>query len=148
MSQQDLDELREKVNELREKVEDLDVDFAGIRRLIKERLAPDQIAKLEELMEEAARFEPLLRRLEQLPQLREDTVNELTAKEFLDRPFRRYFGPALPSGIDVNQAVYGTFEYLNSSLEQLKQMCEERSLSTSGDEKELAVRLWLNEKSV
>ena len=144
MSQQDLDELREKVNELREKVEDLDVDFAGIRRLIKERLAPDQIAKLEELMEEAARFEPLLRRLEQLPQLRERTV-----KEHLDRVLRRYFGPVLPPGINVDDAVRVTIEYdLNYSLEQLKQMCEERSLSTSGDEKELAVRLWLNEKSV
>jgi len=144
MSQEDLEELREEVNELREKVEDLIVEFANIRRLVKERLAPDQIAKLEELMEEAARFQPLLRRLEQLPQLREDTV-----KEHIDRLLRRHLGPALPPGINVDDAVRVVIEYdRNYSLEQLKQMCKERALSTSGDKKELALRLWLNEKSV
>ena len=141
MSQQDINKLKSTVNELREKFEDLVVDFAGIRRLINERPAPDQVAKLEGLIEKATKLEPLLNRLTQFPQ-----VPEPTPRESLQKLLDRYFPQGIPPGIDIDNLLNITMDYDERYLfEELKQKCRDMGLPLSGDKKILAAKVWLKE---
>lgn len=128
MSQNDFDTLRNTANNLNEKFEDLVVEFANIRRLIRERLAPDQIAKLEEIIQEASRLDPLLKRLA--------LFSELSTE---DR-FATY--GARPEQYRAIIEMDGRY-----TLEELRERCRQLDLPASGDKKELCFRLVEYEKS-
>lgn len=122
MSESDFDKLRDDVNELGEKFEDLAIEFANVRRLIKERLAPDQIAKLEELINEADRLAPLLKRLSLFSE--PTTEDRLTG--YGARP-------------DQFEAIIKMDR--NYSIDELQEKCRQLGLPTGGDKKELSLRL-------
>jgi hypothetical protein len=122
MPESDFDKLRDEVTRLSEQFEDLVIEFANIRRLIKERLAPDQIAKLEGLINEADRLAPLLKRLSLF---RERTTEERLA-EYGARPDQ------FAEIEDMDKA---------HTVDELRQKCRQLGLPTGGDKKELCFRL-------
>ena len=123
-------ELQRKLRDLEEKFEDLVIEFAGLRRLVKERLEPEQIAKLEDLIGKSAKLESLL-----------SSLPQRFVSEYFTTPeeqLRKRVGDLFPGGLPWEKIVAYDEKY---TVRQLKQMCREKGLPTSRDKKELIALL-------